>query len=113
MKYLRPLFFSVVMVLVFAAFSQAQSPWGDLLKGAQKVLGAAGGPADGKVVNGLKEALRIGTAHAVQAVSAVGGYYNNPKIRIPLPGPVQKAERSSDPRRRGGVVAKARTHDAC
>jgi len=44
-------------------------------------------------VNGLKEALQIGTGNAVQIVSKVDGYYKNPKIRIPLPDTVQKTEK--------------------
>jgi hypothetical protein len=93
MKYLRFLFFSIIMVLVIAQFTQAQSQWGDLLKGAQKALGTGGGLADSKIVDGLKEALQVGTGKAVQTVSAMGGYYNNPKVKIPLPGAIQKAEK--------------------
>jgi hypothetical protein len=92
MKTFRFLFLSVMMVLVIAQFTQAQSQWGDMLKGAQKALGV-GGLSDSKIVDGLKEALQIGTGNAVQTVSKVGGYYNNPKIKIPLPGSVQKVEK--------------------
>jgi hypothetical protein len=41
---------------------------------------------------GLKEALEIGTGNAVKSVSQTNGYYGNQKIRIPLPGSIQKAE---------------------
>lgn len=92
MKTFRFLFLSVMMVLVIAQFTQAQSQWGDMLKGAQKALGV-GGLSESKIVDGLKEALQIGTGNAVQTVSKVGGYYNNPKIKIPLPGSVQKVEK--------------------
>jgi uncharacterized membrane protein YeaQ/YmgE (transglycosylase-associated protein family) len=93
MKTFRLLFLSIMMVLVIARFTQAQSQWGDILKGAQKALEGGGGLSDSKIVDGLKEALHIGTGNAVQTVSKVGGYYNNPKIRIPLPGAVQKVEK--------------------
>jgi hypothetical protein len=56
----------------------------------QKVTGS--GLSEDTIVRGLKEALEIGTEKAVSRVSQVDGYYRNPNIRIPLPGPVEKAE---------------------
>jgi hypothetical protein len=47
---------------------------------------------EGKVVQGLKEALEIGTKNAVEKVSKPDGYFRDPNIRIPLPGPVRKVE---------------------
>jgi hypothetical protein len=48
--------------------------------------------SDSKIVDGLKQALEIGTENAVKTVSQVNGYYKNPQIKIPLPETVQKAE---------------------
>src|SRR4030042_35391 len=48
--------------------------------------------SDSKIIRGLKEALNIGTANAVTEVSKINGYYDNPKIKIPLPKAVQKVE---------------------
>jgi len=48
--------------------------------------------SDSKIVQGLKQALEIGTANAVKDVSKLDGYYKNPQIKIPLPQTVQKAE---------------------
>ena len=93
MKTFRLSFLSIMMVLIIAEFTQAQSQWGDILKGAQKALGVGGGLSDSKIVDGLKEALQIGTGNAVQTVSKAGGYFSNPKIKIPLPGSVQKVEK--------------------
>jgi hypothetical protein len=93
MKYFRFLFLSMLFSLIVVLSAQAQAPWSDLLKGVQETLGAGGGLADSKIIDGLKEALQIGTDNAVQAVSRVGGYYNNPKIKIPLPGALQKVEK--------------------
>jgi len=36
-------------------FAQAQSQFGDILKGAQKALGGGGGLAESKIIDGLKE----------------------------------------------------------
>jgi hypothetical protein len=66
---------------------------GDALKGLQKGIGSGSTASDTEIVNGLKEALQIGTGNAVQIVSKVDGYYKNPKIRIPLPDSVQKTEK--------------------
>lgn len=38
-----------------------------------------------EVVRGLKEALRVSADTAVSRLSAVNGYYGDPKIKIPLP----------------------------
>lgn len=47
---------------------------------------------ENKIIQGLKEALEIGTANAVTEVSKINGYYDNPKIKIPLPKALQKVE---------------------
>jgi hypothetical protein len=53
MKTFRLLLLSIMMFLVLAQFTQAQSQWGDVLKGAQKALGVGGGLSDSKIVDGL------------------------------------------------------------
>jgi hypothetical protein len=65
----------------------------DILKSAQKVLGTSDSISDSEIVEGLKQALEIGTGKAVDLVSKQGGYYTNPDIKIPLPGSVQKTEK--------------------
>jgi hypothetical protein len=47
---------------------------------------------ENKIIQGLKEALEIGTGNAVKEVSKLDGYYKNPQIKIPLPQTVQKVE---------------------
>jgi hypothetical protein len=44
-----------------------------------------------EIAGGLREALRIGTENAVSRASAVGGFLDNPQIRIPLPSKLQTA----------------------
>jgi len=65
----------------------------DLLKGAMRTLGIEQGLTEEEIVKGLKEALEIGTNNAVALVSRYNGYFKNPKIKIPLPENVQKAEK--------------------
>jgi hypothetical protein len=65
----------------------------DLLKDAQETFGSKGGPSNDEIIQGLKEALQVGTEKAVKLVSKPDGYYQNPDIKIPLPESVQKAEK--------------------
>src|SRR5512139_1148479 len=85
--------FIMGMLLALVGHGAYAQQIGDVLKGLQK--GASGGStvSNTDIVNGLKEALQIGTGNAVQVVSKVDGYYKNPKIRIPLPDTVQKTEK--------------------
>jgi hypothetical protein len=71
----------------------AHAQFGDLLQGVKKAVGLGGGLSEEKIIEGLKQALEIGTKNAVETVSKVGGYYDNPKIRIPLPGAIGKTEK--------------------
>ena len=65
----------------------------DWLKGTAEKLGAQKGLSDDEVVKGLKQALEVGTGNAVTTLSKTDGYFKNPKIKIPLPENVQKAEK--------------------
>ncbi|MFT2110829.1 DUF4197 domain-containing protein [Marinomonas sp. 2405UD68-3] len=87
---------SISSSVVYAGWSDALK---DVVKGedVQKVLdNVAGISTSGKVSNlstetvieGLKEALEVGSRRAIEEISQPGGYLNNQKIRIPLPGKV-------------------------
>lgn len=59
--------------------------------GGGKVPGVSGSvPDDAKVVDGLKEALSVGSANAVSSTSKVDGYFANQAIRILVPEKVRK-----------------------
>jgi len=73
------------------ASAQAAEKGGNVLTGILDVFKGEK-LSDSKIVQGLKEALEIGTANAVKTVSKVDGYYKNPQIKIPLPQSVQKVE---------------------
>lgn len=72
--------------------AQAHGGFQDFLKDAMKSLGLAQGLTENEIVDGLKEALEIGTGKAVTLVSKTNGYLKNPQIKIPLPKNVRKAE---------------------
>lgn len=81
----------ICLMLVVSA-TDAYAGFQDFLKGAMKSLGLEQGLAENEIVDGLKQALEIGTSKAVMLVSKKNGYLKNPKIKIPLPENVQKAE---------------------
>lgn len=57
-------------------------------------LGAKGGPlTEGRIADGLKEALKIGASNAVNLTGKKDGFFLNQAIKILLPEPLQKAER--------------------
>lgn len=82
----------IVILLVFNLYD-GHAGFQDFLNDAKKMFSSDEGLTEKEIINGLKEALEIGTAEAVQVVSKVNGYYQNPDIRIPLPDDVQKAEK--------------------
>jgi hypothetical protein len=47
----------------------------------------------GKVADGLKEALRVGTENALKLTGRPDGYFANQAIRILLPAPLRKIEK--------------------
>lgn len=84
----------------------AHAGWADILKEAiqdeeiQKTVmdTALGNSASGTtnnlstetVINGLKEALEVGSRRAIEEISQPGGYLNNQNIRIPLPDSINQ-----------------------
>ncbi len=80
-----------VMLAISIPAAQAADKSGNVVTG---ILDAFKGEKldDSKIVQGLKQALEIGTANAVKTVSKLDGYYKNPQIKIPLPETVQKVE---------------------
>ena len=70
------------------------NPFQDLL---QQVTGPrhAAQPGQGlpttEIAAGLKEALAKGTQNAIRSLGRKNGFWNNPKVRIPLPGRLEQA----------------------
>ena len=93
MKTLRLFVLLLVVALSTIQITPAHAQFGEILEGFKKVLGVSGDLSEGKIIEGLKEALQIGTKNAVEIVSQAGGYYENPKIKIPLPDAVRKVEK--------------------
>ena len=82
----------VLLGLVTAQPSSVHAQFRDIFKGIGKIL-QGGELSESTIIQGLKEALTVGTSNAVLQVSSVDGYLKNPQIHIPLPENVQKAEK--------------------
>jgi hypothetical protein len=85
--------FPVIVVMLFFYISTSEAQFGDFFKDLKKAIGIDQGLTEGKIIDGLKEALRIGSENAIGIVSKTDGYFKNPKIKIPLPSSVQKIEK--------------------
>jgi hypothetical protein len=77
-------------MLIYISFSQA-ADFSSILDKAKKVTGSGSGLTNSEMIEGLKEALTVGTQNVVASVSQVDGYYRNPAIKIPLPEQIEKA----------------------
>ncbi len=83
----------ISLLLVFGYSNQVGAGVQDWLKDAAKSLGGEKGLSEDEIVNGLKQALEVGTGNAVKTVSQTDGYFKNPKIKIPLPENITKVEK--------------------
>lgn len=88
----------LIMVLYFCIFflltpCSTQAGWKDFLQDIKKEITEEKGLSENDIIQGLKQALEIGTKNVVNLVSALDGYYKNPKIKIPLPEEMQKVDK--------------------
>lgn len=89
----RILILVITFLFVFSYGRQVDAGFQDWLKETAKKLGGEKGLSEDEIINGLKQALEIGTSNAVTTVSKADGYFKNQKIRIPLPENVMKVEK--------------------
>jgi hypothetical protein len=91
------------LALALSSSALAQGNWVDRLRGAAPTVPAgpvdpyaapATVPVDAEYetqVAGVKEALAKGTERAIEMAGKSGGFTDNAKIRIPMPGPLDTA----------------------
>ena len=86
----------VLVAMTVPASAAGSGQFKDLLNkvkssthGSNSSLGS--GLPDSDIASGLKEALAKGTTNAINSLGRDGGFWNNPKVRIPLPGKVEQA----------------------
>jgi hypothetical protein len=63
-------------------------------KALKKVPKSASGLSNDEVINGLKEALQVGTERSAQKLSAMDGFFKDAVIKILMPPEAQKVEKT-------------------
>jgi len=101
---MKKIFFLSVSTLLFFSISNAQlkrlfqkdsTGKSGLDKVIQKVpTKSSGGLTNDEVVNGLKEALEVGTKNGTAKLSAVDGFFKDAVIKILMPAEAEKAEKT-------------------
>ncbi len=84
--------FIVICLMLVLHSIESYAGFRDFLKDAMESLGITQELSENEIVDGLKQALEIGTKKAVDRVSEKNGFMHNPKIKIPLPEEARKAE---------------------
>ena len=93
MKQLRTLIFGLAIASFAIHTPPALAQLDDIFKSVKEAIGLGDELSESRIIEGLKEALEIGTGNAVNLVSILDGYYKNPRIRIPLPDSLKKVEK--------------------
>lgn len=86
----------IILGALMVAFPFAARAQGTLLDQGKKLLGSKAGAgkagsvlSDGEIGGGLREALKVASQRVVGRLGKADGYNGDPRIRIPLPGPIQ------------------------
>jgi len=81
---------ALAVLALAAAPASAQVDLDRLLRGLGKQ--APGGLSEARITDGLKEALQVGTANAVNLTGRVDGYFSNQAIKILMPSQLRQVE---------------------
>jgi Protein of unknown function (DUF4197) len=81
-----------IILIVCISIPVAHAGWRDILNDLKSAISKDDTLTNGEIVDGLKQALSVGTQNAVAYVSKTNGYFNNPQIKIPLPAKFRKVE---------------------
>jgi hypothetical protein len=112
-SYSRRIFVGAVLALIpLKAAAQFSLPKGagDLLgrvsqSGAGRGAGGgAGALSENQIGLGLTDALTVGARRVIGRVGKTGGYSNDPAIRIPLPGPIERIRQPLSMMGAGGLL---------
>lgn len=87
-----PYALAVAFALLLGAAASHADQLSDFAKSMMQQPAAQSALSDSDIGAGLKEALAKGTRNAINELGKTDGFWNNPRFRIPLPGPVEKLE---------------------
>jgi hypothetical protein len=93
--------FFALLALALAPPADAQL---DKILGGLGNRGSAGNTSDSTTASGLKEALRIGTDHAVDYTGTTDGFFKNEAIKILMPEKLRTAEKGLRMAGMGGKI---------
>ncbi len=84
-----------VMIVALMLSGVTHAGWKDWVKSAADEVdkssmstATTGSLSNSQIIQGLKEALAVGTEKAVGLLGQSGGFLNDKQVRIPLPGPL-------------------------
>lgn len=89
---------AVLLLGLTVSATPSYASWGSLVEDVKKTGGelikqtiSADQTIDNEtLINGLKEALELGSERAVDVISADGGFLNDSQIRVPMPNVLEK-----------------------
>jgi Protein of unknown function (DUF4197) len=81
-----------MLLSVWISIPVAHAGWSDILNVFMSAVSKGDTLTNDEIVDGLKQALSVGTQNAVAYVSKTDGYFSNPQIKISLPEKLRKAE---------------------
>ncbi len=84
--------FLLLLTLFFVFSASAGNDLDNFLDIINKSAGNSTGLSNDKIVQGLTEALKVGTGNAVNILSKTDGFFKNPKVKIPYPKEIAKVE---------------------
>ena len=87
---LRQFILLMTLTLLYVSVGQTADVK-SILDSVKKAASGDSSITNDEMIQGLKEALKVGTQNAVTAVSKLDGYYKNPDIKIPLPEEIESA----------------------
>lgn len=89
----------LALLFIIPAGLKAQIDWNKTIDNTRKQVDEVTSKVGGKkslsndeIIQGLKEALTVGSKNSSDIASRVDGYYKNPNIKIPFPQEAQKVE---------------------
>lgn len=89
---------SIASTTAFAQFKlkdvlkQVDSSSKEVVKKVEETVKGEPKLTNEEIINGLKEALNVGTNNSTSAVAKVDGFYKNPKVMIPFPEDAKKVQ---------------------
>lgn len=87
--------YTITLIFIFISLTCNAQNFNSLRKAAEKKITEATTSnvlSEDVVAKGLKEALNIGVEKGVDQLSASGGFYGDPEIKIPFPEEVKEVE---------------------